>query len=95
MVGEPAVNVNVLTVAALAGTIDSKPKPIAATVPSAIRLKDFLVDICFLSFYHDKDSLHLDLTRTAKAITYVAFAPCSGLYPLQETCTSARAVISF
>jgi hypothetical protein len=38
-----------VTIAALAGTTDNKPKLIAATVASATRLKVVFVDICFLS----------------------------------------------
>jgi hypothetical protein len=39
--------------AAEAGTTDNRPKPIAATVASAMRLKVVFVDICFLSISRD------------------------------------------
>jgi hypothetical protein len=46
----PKVNVRVVAEApAEAGTTDNRPKPIAATVASATRLKVVFVDICFLS----------------------------------------------
>jgi hypothetical protein len=42
--------------AAFAGTTDNRPKPIAATVASAMRLKVVFVDICFLSISRDRES---------------------------------------
>jgi hypothetical protein len=42
-------------VTAEAGTTDNRPKPIAATVASATRLKVVFVDICFLSISQDQE----------------------------------------
>jgi hypothetical protein len=50
-----AVTVDAENVSALAGTIDSAPKPKAATVTSAMRLKVVFVDICFLSIVDPRD----------------------------------------
>jgi hypothetical protein len=43
----------ITSVPALAGATDNRPKPIAATVASAMRLKVVFVDICFLSIKVD------------------------------------------
>ncbi len=54
----PEVSVAVTTTsaaAAEAGTTDNRPKPIAATVASAMRLKVVFVDICFLSISRSEE----------------------------------------
>jgi hypothetical protein len=40
---------------ALAGTTDNRPKPIADTATSAMRLRSVFVDICFLSISQDQE----------------------------------------
>jgi hypothetical protein len=43
------------TGAAEAGTVDSKPNPIADTATSAMRLRSVFVDICFLSISQNQE----------------------------------------
>jgi hypothetical protein len=40
---------------ALAGTTDNRPKPIADTATSAMRLRSVFVDICFLSISQNQE----------------------------------------
>jgi hypothetical protein len=54
VVADPRVKVSVCEVAD-EGTRDRRPKPIAATVTSAMRLKVVFVDICFLSISRFSD----------------------------------------
>jgi hypothetical protein len=42
-------------VAALEGAADNKPKPIADTATSAMRLRSVFVDICFLSISQNQE----------------------------------------
>ena len=41
--------------AAVAGTVETRPKPKAATATSAMRLRSVFVDICFLSISRSTD----------------------------------------
>jgi hypothetical protein len=54
MVGE-ATEIAVIVAAALAGATDNRPKPIADTATSAMRLRSVFVDICFLSISQDQE----------------------------------------
>jgi hypothetical protein len=49
------VKASVVEFAELDGALDNKPKPNAATVASAMRLKVVFVDICFLSLVDSED----------------------------------------
>ena len=61
-VAEPRVKVSDCVVA-VEGVTVRRPKPKAATVPSAMRLKVVFVDICFLSISRVREFLALGLNQ--------------------------------
>jgi hypothetical protein len=51
----PANVAAIVSVTALEGVTDNRPKPIADTATSAMRLRSVFVDICFLSISQDQE----------------------------------------
>ena len=49
------VSLTAVGAVALAGTTDNRPKPIADTATSAMRLRSVFVDICFLSISQNQE----------------------------------------
>ena len=82
-----AIVIGLLTVAACAGMIDSRPKPNADTATSAMRLIDVFVDICFLSLKVELEDFSNSawLRRTHSSDMSVPFLSLKALGALGDT----------